>query len=244
MNQPSGSYEPGTGPLPGAGPTASPYGSGAPPGYPPPGGYAPATAPPKRRPGRLWYLVPLVAVVAGIAWIIFGIFSFIGQIDSFQRVPLPQGGTVSLSRGSYVIYYEGPGAAAGNVPRFNVRIVPASSGAVVGPLRPYGSSSTSLTYTYGSHQGTAVLTLQVNGSGQFRLESGGGAFAPGASHLVVGHSIASGIISILVPGVPLIVLGFILWLAILIIRIVRKRQQQPAPTWQPSTGGGYPPTAP
>jgi hypothetical protein len=79
----------------------------------------PLAAPPARlRPGRVWYLVALAVIVAGPAWLLVGLAALNGQIDSFQRVALPGNGEITLAHsGSYVIYYEGPGAGAGNAPR-------------------------------------------------------------------------------------------------------------------------------
>src|SRR5215470_9991919 len=58
----------------------------------------------------------------------------------------------------------GPGANSGQIPGFNVRIVPASASAQVGTLKSYSGS---VTYTFGSRQGRAVLTFQVARAGRF-----------------------------------------------------------------------------
>jgi hypothetical protein len=47
------------------------------------------------------------------------------QIDEFQQVPIPGQRDVSFTEpGSYVIYYEGLGAAEGNIPLFDVTLTP------------------------------------------------------------------------------------------------------------------------
>jgi hypothetical protein len=62
---------------------------------------------------------------AAQAWLVLGLVLLNGRIDSFQRVAVPGSGEVSLDHsGDYVIYYEGPGAAEGNVPAFNVTVNP------------------------------------------------------------------------------------------------------------------------
>src|SRR5215469_9906787 len=41
------------------------------------------------RPGRIWYLVPALLILGGIAWVVFGFVSLSSKVDSFARVPLP-----------------------------------------------------------------------------------------------------------------------------------------------------------
>jgi len=71
----------------------------------------------KLRPSRAWYWVALVVFLAGVGWLGGRLYMLAQQVDSFQRVAAPGSGEVSLDHsGGYVIYYEGPGAADGNVP--------------------------------------------------------------------------------------------------------------------------------
>src|SRR5215469_425676 len=87
---------------------------------------APASmSPAKIRPGRVWYLVALAALLVGVAWAVVASILLFGRVDSFPRVPTPGQGVVSLTHsGGYVIYYEGPGASNGNVPAGNIRVIP------------------------------------------------------------------------------------------------------------------------
>jgi hypothetical protein len=183
-------------------------------GYPP----ATAAAPGKLRPGRIWYLAALAIFAAGLAWLIVSIVALVGTVNGLQRVPLPAGGKVHLGHsGGYTVYYEGQGARSGHIPFFKVRISPASPGAAVPSLRQYGSS---VTYNYGSHHGRAVLTLNISQPGTFAVSVAGNPAA--GSDLAIGGSIARGIVGILVPSVPLMVLGFVGGLVVFIIRIARK----------------------
>ncbi len=161
---------------------------------------------------------------------IVGIVALGNTVNDLQRVPLPQGGTISFQRsGGYIVYYEGPGAQSGQIPRFNIHVTPASSGAAVSSLTQYGSQ---VTYNIGSHHGRAVLTLHVTKPGTFRVSSAG--LQVSGADLAFGGSIASGVVGILVPGVPLMIVGFLGGLLLLIIRIVRKR------TLQRQSAGPYP----
>jgi hypothetical protein len=178
----------------------------------------------KVRPGRIWYIPALAVLAAGLAWLIVGLTSVIGIVDGLQRVPVPGHGTVDLThRGGYTVYYEGAGARRGSIPFFHVSVVPASPGAAVAHLTQYGSA---VTYNIGSHDGRAVLALQVRSPGRFTVTTTGTAQAGG--DLAFGGSLGSGIVTALVPSIPLIIVGFGGWLLVLILRLNGKRRAQRA----------------
>lgn len=215
---------------PGQGPGPAPEHSGQPPQDPAQPTQYPAqpviaargTGRPQVRPGRIWYLVALAVFLVGVVWIVLGLISVSHQVDAFPRVPLPTGGTVALDHsGGYVIYYEGPGASRGQVPSFHVRISPAAPPAAVGSSRAYASS---VTYSFGSHQGRAVLTLQVVHPGRFRVETAGAPAVAGGSDLAFGSSIAGRVAGTVLPSIGLIFLGIIGAIVVAIIRTNRVRR--------------------
>ena len=174
------------------------------------------------RPGRVWYLLALLLIAGGVAWLVISFVSFGHQVNSLQRVPLPRGGQVNLAHsGGYVIYYEGPGAQSGQFPPFHVRVQAASAGAVVGSLTQYTAK---VTYSVGGHSGRAVLALQVTHPGRFAVLTAG---APSnGSDLAFGSSVASAIVKIVLPSILLFGLGFALGLVILIVRLARRSRQR------------------
>jgi hypothetical protein len=175
--------------------------------------------------------VAVALVAAGLAWLIVGIVSLVGTVSDLQRVPLPAGGTISFAHsGGYIVYYEGPGAQYGPIPSYHIDVVPASPGASVRSLTRYRSN---VTYNVGSHYGRAVLTLHVTHPGTFRVTATGAQVA--GAQLAFGGSIASGIVGVVLPGVPLMIIGAIAAAVLLIIRIVRKRAlQRPPPVAPPA----------
>jgi hypothetical protein len=144
--------------------------------------------------------VALLVFVAGMAWLGLSLVLLNGRIDSFERVAVPGSGEVSLDHsGDYVIYYEGLGAAEGNVPDFNVTVNPAAAPAAVQSLDVY--SGVGLSYTFGAREGQAVLTLEVAQPGRFLIEATtDAADVAGGRSLAVGSSIAGGIVSGALPG--------------------------------------------
>ena len=181
----------------------------------------PLAAPPARlRPGRVWYLLALAVIVAGVAWLLAGLAVLNGQINSFQRVALPGNGEITLTHsGRYVIYYEGPGAAAGNAPALTVRLRPLSASAAVQGITPSGSIS----FSFGSHADTAVLNLKIAHPGRFLLQARAPA-APAGSHVAVGSSVGGSLAHIIVPFIALIVVGICGVVAVAFIRRSRGRR--------------------
>lgn len=207
------------------------------PGAPPPP-YAgpPGTSARKARPGRAWYMLALAVFLAGVVWLICGVLGVKGQVDGFQRVPLPQGGPVSLQHsGGYVLYYEAPGAASGQFPPFNVTIVPASPAARAQSLQPYTAD---VNYTFGSRQGRAVLTLQISHPGTFRVVTTGAPTVAGGSDLAFGTTIAGGIVSTVLISVLLIGLGIVGGIALFVVRLTSRRAQMTVPPFQPWVPAG------
>jgi hypothetical protein len=197
-----------------------------------PGAVPPAAPPAKIRPGRIWYLVGLLVFLGGAAWVYFGLTSVFSEVNSFPRAPIPAGGQVSLDHsGGYVVYYEGPGAQSGRIPAIRVRVTPASASAAVQSLAPYNGTQT---YGIGSHQGIAVLTLQVTRPSRFTVETPGATGVPAGSDLAFGDSIAGGILAPILIGGLLILAGLAGLLVIFIIRIVKtNRARSPVPAWSP-----------
>ncbi|MEU4295589.1 hypothetical protein AB0E63_45860 [Kribbella sp. NPDC026596] len=190
---------------------------------------APAPSPSaKLRPGRVWYWVALLVFVAGLAWLLLGLVLLNNRIDSFERVAVPGQGEVSLDHsGSYVIYYEGPGAAAGNVPAFDLTVTPVSAPAEVQSLEPHSGS---VTYSFGSREGRAVLTLEVTQPGKFLIKAPGAPAVAGGSWLAVGSSIAGGIVRVVVPSVVAMLAAVGGAIAVALVRHSRaKRARSPAP---------------
>ena len=190
----------------------------------PPLADASGASPRKVRPGRAWYLLALAVFLGGAALLVAGLLGVKGQVDGFQRVPLPQGGQVTLGHnGSYVLYYEAPGAASGQIPNFNVTVAPASAGARAKSLQPYGAD---VNYSFGSRHGRAVLTLELSHPGTFRVVATGAPAVAGGSDLAFGPSIAGGIAGTAVTGGLLMVLGVAGGITVFVIRYVRTSRRR------------------
>jgi len=201
----------------------------------PPLAGTPGASPRTVRPGRAWYLVALAVFLGGAALLVAGLLGVKGQVDGFQRAPLPQGQVSLAHSGGYVVYYEAPGAASGQVPSFNVTVVPASAGASARSLQSYAAD---VNYSFGSRQGRAVLTLQVSHPGTFQVVATGAPAVAGGSDLAFGSSIAGGIAGTAVTGGLLMVLGVAGGITVFAIRYARtsRRRAQAGQPMGPAPG--------
>jgi len=201
----------------------------------PPLAGTPGASPRKMRPGRAWYLLALAVFLGGAALLVAGLLGVKGQVDGFQRAPLPQGQVSLAHSGGYVVYYEAPGAASGQVPSFNVTVVPASAGASARSLQSYAAD---VNYSFGSRQGRAVLTLQVSHPGTFQVVATGAPAVAGGSDLAFGSSIAGGIAGTAVTGGLLMVLGVAGGITVFAIRYARtsRRRAQAGQPMGPAPG--------
>ena len=201
----------------------------------PPLAGTPGASPRTMRPGRAWYLLALAVFLGGAALLVAGLLGVKGQVDGFQRAPLPQGQVSLAHSGGYVVYYEAPGAASGQVPSFNVTVVPASAGASARSLQSYAAD---VNYSFGSRQGRAVLTLQVSHPGTFQVVATGAPAVAGGSDLAFGSSIAGGIAGTAVTGGLLMVLGVAGGITVFAIRYARtsRRRAQAGQPMGPAPG--------
>jgi len=201
----------------------------------PPLAGTPGASPRKMRPGRAWYLLALAVFLGGAALLVAGLLGVKGQVDGFQRAPLPQGQVSLAHSGGYVVYYEAPGAASGQVPSFNVTVVPASAGASARSLQSYAAD---VNYSFGSRQGRAVLTLQLSHPGMFRVVATGAPAVAGGSDLAFGPNIAGGIAGTAVTGGLLMVLGVAGGITVFAIRYARtsRRRAQAGQPMGPAPG--------
>jgi hypothetical protein len=176
----------------------------------------------KLRPGRVWYWVALLVLLAGAAWLVLGLVRLNNQVDSFQRVAVPGTGEVSLDHsGGYVIYYEGAGAATGDIPAVNVTVTPVSAPAAVQSLDAFSGS---LYYRIGSREGRAVLSLEVAQPGRFVVKAVAAPTVAAGSSLAVGSSVAGSIVRIAVPSVVAILAAIGGAIAIAIVRRSRAKR--------------------
>jgi hypothetical protein len=128
--------------------------------------------------------------------------------------------------GSYVVYYEGPGASNGHVPSGDINVRHLTPGAAAKALTPYSSK---VTYSLGGHSGVAIDTLTISGSGRFLVETTA-QNAPAGSDVAIGGSIGGSIVATVVPGVIIVLAGIGGAIAVTLLRRRGKRADT-GPAW-------------
>lgn len=170
------------------------------------------------RPRRAWYWVALAAALAGFAWAGVMLVLLVGEVNSFQRVPVQGTGQVSLQSGQYVIYYETPESFSGFVPTGHLNVTPLSGSGAVGRISGFSGS---LTYSTGSRHGTAVAEVQITQPGRFLVQSTSSPAVQGA-RLAIGPSIARWVWLTALPALGLVLGG----IAVLIVVAVMRRNHR------------------
>jgi uncharacterized protein DUF2510 len=195
------------------------------------------------RPALFWYWVAGAAVVAAVVWfalsLVLGIRSINGQVEGFQRVPIPGQAEVSFAEpGGYTLYYEGWGAGdeQPTIPSFSVSLASVGDGEEVS-IRDYGGSQT---YDLGGHSGRALATFRIEEPGRFLLRAEGEPQDVEAN-VAVGRSVGPGIFRTVIPafaGSLILVLGGAVLAVVVAVRRNRARRLLPAPAAQPVSRWG------
>ena len=198
------------------------------------------------RPRALWYWIGAAVIIAAVGgavfWLVSGVLGLDDRVDGFERVPYPDGGTVTIDEpGEYVIYTE---SFSGEEQAGGLLLVDPDGDTV--DTRLYVSS---LTYDFGGQAGAASQTFTAEQAGDYELSSTG-LDSSGISSLAVGKSIGGDIVSAVVGAFVIGGLGVLVGAVVLIVTAVRrsraKRERRP-PTPPPSvwgrqqTAGGQPP---
>jgi hypothetical protein len=179
------------------------------------------------RPGRRWYWLAVATALAGLAWAAVVLVLVVGSVDSFQRVPVPGTGQVSLASGQYVIYYEAPASVGGPVPLGHINVTPLSNPGAVGGITGYSGS---LTYSLGSHQGTAIAVVQISRPGRFLVQATSSVTVPGA-RLAIGPSLTGWILTGVLPTLGLILAGIVVAVVVAVMRRKQRRVILIPPPW-------------
>lgn len=203
-----------------------PYGSGP---YGP--GQGSAADRPRRRRGRKPLILALIFGVVGVALIVVGAVvgysKSLSKVDHFPRVTVAdRTGTIELSAGNHVAYYEADGADnktdAIPVPEIMLK-GPDGHVQTLDTLYGGGNVDTSreikshLSYSNNGHDGVAIYQFKVSSTGRYDVEiMPKYGQAAQDSDIAFGTSIATG----LAIGGVLVVLGLLLVVAAIVLLIV------------------------
>ena len=158
----------------------------------------------------------VAALVGAILWAVLSGKSLLNTVDDFQRVDVPGEARVALDARKYVVYYEGDNADD-VTPPIEFRISDPERGE---PLAVRGYSS-SLTYAFGEHAGSAQYTVTPGRAGTYRVQTRSSSERP-SLRVAFGESIASGLVRTVLGALGIGAALGITGLVILIVTIVRR----------------------
>jgi hypothetical protein len=164
---------------------------------------------------RLWYVVALLPLVAGIALAVFFFFDLKSDIETMQRVAVPGEEELYLPRGEYVVYAEGPFSG-------ECAVIDSSTGDAISLEMPSGTT----TYNMFGHSGRSAFEMDIPREGGYRITCRGG-----SGQIAIGHGLGAKIAGIALSLVG----GFILMGAAMAIvatlRYKRRKPPQQPPPW-------------
>jgi hypothetical protein len=161
-------------------------------------------------PSRLWYLLPLVVVIAGMACM--GAFlsnRLSGLGDSLVQVVVPGDAELTLDPGSYTIFHESRSMVDGrifsvdSIAGLGVSLASAADEPVA--LAPASMSSS---YEFAGRSGSAVFNFEIGDPGVYRLSAayGDGAAGP-RTVLAVGKGFGGDILTTLLGALAIAFAG-------------------------------------
>ena len=165
---------------------------------------------------RLWYLVGLLPLAAGIALCVHFVFALRDDIRDMQRVDVPGEHELYLEPGEYVIYAEGGTVSA------QCAMVDDTTGEPVTLELPTGKT----TYAMFGHSGQNMFEMTIPREGGYHLACEGG---PGT--LAIGHGIGLSIVAIGLAPVGGVLLTAIARAIVATLRSRRKKVVSSPPPW-------------
>ncbi len=211
----------------------------------PPAPLLPA-APPPIRPRKVWYVVGVLLIVAGI---VGGVGLFIGglvstsrTVDGFGRFVAPASKSLKFQRsGTYTIFYEYLGEVCGE-PSGCVKIdapetPPASltirlTDAAGRSVAVDRSGDTDRTFSFGGRAGTSVASVDIPAAGEYVIEVGGGTDRYG---IAVGRGVLGTLVRWILGGIAAGVVGVLVGVVLLIVTGVRRgRRRREASAGRPA----------
>jgi hypothetical protein len=202
----------------------------------PPAPSLPAAAP-RIRPSKVWYVVGVLLIVAGIAG---GIGLFVGglvstsrTVDGFGRFVAPASKSLKFQRaGTYTIFYEYRGEVCGE-PTDCVTIeapeTPPSSLTIrltdaAGRSLPVDRSGDSdVTFSFGGRAGRSVASVDIPAAGEYVIEVSGGAQRYG---IAIGRGVLGTLVRWILGGIAAGVVGVVVGVVLLIVTGVRRGRRR------------------
>jgi hypothetical protein len=178
-------------------------------------------------PGRVWYVVAILAALAGLAGAGYRVYTNLdGLTAGMVQVVVPGEAELSLEPGRYTIFHESESTVDGrifsgtDVTGLFVRIAPVDGGAPLAIEQPRVTSN----YEIGGRSGRSVLVFDVTAPGAYRLVAGYPEGEEGSEAvLAVGRGVTGRILSLVFSALGIAFLGVVAGAIIAVVTYRRRR---------------------
>ena len=183
----------------------------------------------RKVPGRLWYGVSVIILIAGIIvyvlWLINGIT---GITRGFQQIIVPGKSDILLSKpGKYTIFYEFRSRVNGriyltkeNLSGLECTIKEKSSGQNINLESPKITSS----YSVGSRSGTSILEFTIAKAGIFELTTENSKDMEQEFVIAIGKNIVGNILYVILVGIAGLLFTVAISVALFVIVFLKRRK--------------------
>jgi hypothetical protein len=231
-----------------------------------------AITPPALKPGKIWYWLGALSILAGLIaggiLIANSISTLSKTVDSFGRVRVPGGESCKLvfdKPGRYTIYYEFetkiPQRDAACNDTGGTELVTAPTSSPLGldvtlksvdqpesaPLKTVPSTSGDVSISLNGHSGKAIREVQIDRPGDYVIEVSGGSATTTTAEpyvLAVGRGAITSVASRIVSALAIAGLGGLLGLILLLVTGSKRRKRRQLLATQVPTGYPVAPTSP
>ena len=186
-------------------------------------------------PGRKWYVIDLVVFAVIFVPSLLGFLNGLNGItEGLTRVRAPGEAEVTLDQGKWTVFYEWQGEFEGE-PFTGPSEFPGMEAVLIaedGSQIPVTNSTSRFEYNFGGHSGFSVGEVEVPEDGEYVFASQH--FDPADTRefvLALGKDIGRSTVLLVLGIVGMIgaaVLGFIIWLIVIIMRSRAKKRMQMA----------------
>jgi hypothetical protein len=180
-------------------------------------------------PSKWWYLLGVLLPVVGCgATLALGLGGLSDKVEAMQRVVVPGQATITLEAGSHTAFYEtrsrvdGQSFATGdNLSGLRCNITSSS-----GQRAEISSSSSSTSYSFGSHAGVSLFDIDVEAAGDYLFAcSYSEAGKTNAVVIAIGSGMMAAIIKLVIPAALFGIAGIVV-----LVVVYRKRKRAMRPT--------------
>lgn len=181
--------------------------------------------------------VALLGIVFGVVIVVRTVVGYFDRIDDFQRVDVPDGGTVTLEDGDYTIYHEFIGADDEYRTDFITPDVDVTVTAPDGSDVSLDDYDTDVSYDTGDHEGVAVYSFTAEEAGEYQIDAEGE-----PSELAVGKGLGRGVVGGVVGALALGLGGAVIGTVIaIVVAVARSRERQRRRIAFTRSQSGWPP---